>query len=59
MPPSRRVHASAPVDKYFPSNSLVIGMNIFLSLPFPLQFRCRSFNFTLSTFEELETTRDL
>lgn len=25
MPPSRRVHASAPVDKYYPSDSLVIG----------------------------------
>ncbi|KEQ62667.1 uncharacterized protein M437DRAFT_48603 [Aureobasidium melanogenum CBS 110374] len=28
MPPSRRVHASAPVDKYFPSNSLVIGAGV-------------------------------
>ena len=38
MPPSRHVHASAPVDKYLPSNSLVIGMNIFLSNFSRLQF---------------------
>lgn len=42
MPPSRRVHASAPVDKYFPSNSLVIGTNISIPLlslsNFPLHF---------------------
>lgn len=38
MPPTRRVHASAPVDKYFPSNSLVIGMNIFLFLSSTLLF---------------------
>lgn len=29
MPPSRRAHASAPVDKYFPSDSLVIGESSF------------------------------
>jgi hypothetical protein len=33
MPPTRRIHASTPVDKYFPSDSLVIGKYPPLILP--------------------------
>lgn len=38
MSPSRRLRANPPVDKYFPSDSLVIGKSIQF-FPFCLPFR--------------------